>query len=73
MLEIQNTVKRLMPGACMTKMTIQSTLVITTAIFPIFYNSVTTSVSGSDIVNFFGLEIVNSVLTHILFHSHFLY
>ena len=37
-------------------------LVITTAIFPIFYNSVTTSVSGSDIVNFFGLEIVNSVL-----------
>ena len=37
-------------------------LVITTAIFPIFYNSVTTSASGSDIVNFFGLEIVNSVL-----------
>ena len=30
-------------------------LVITTAIFPIFYNSVTTSASGSDIVNFFGL------------------
>ena len=37
-------------------------LVITTAIFPIFYNSVTTSTSGSDVVNFFGLEIVNSVL-----------
>ena len=37
-------------------------LVITTAIFPIFYNSVTTSASGSDVVNFFGLEIVNSVL-----------
>ena len=36
-------------------------LVITTAIFPIFYNSVTTSASGSDIVNFFGLEIVNSL------------
>jgi len=37
-------------------------LVITTAIFPIFYNSVTTSDSGSDIVNFFGINIVNSVL-----------
>ena len=37
-------------------------LVITTAIFPIFYNSVTTSASGSDIVNFFGIEIINSVL-----------
>lgn len=37
-------------------------LVITTAIFPIFYNSVTTSASGSDIVSFFGIEIVNSVL-----------
>jgi len=37
-------------------------LVITTAIFPIYYNSVTTSSSGSDIVSFFGIEIVNSVL-----------
>ena len=37
-------------------------LVITTAIFPIYYNSVTTSDSGSYIVSFFGIEIVNSVL-----------
>ena len=37
-------------------------LVITTAIFPIYYNAVTTSSSGSDLVNFFGIEIVNSVL-----------
>ncbi len=37
-------------------------LVITTAIFPIYYNSVTTSSSGSDLVQFFGIEIVNSVL-----------
>ena len=37
-------------------------LVITTAIFPIYYNAVTTSSSGSDIVSFFGVEIVNSVL-----------
>ena len=37
-------------------------LVITTAIFPIYYNSVTTNISGSDIVTFFGIDIVNSVL-----------
>ena len=37
-------------------------LVITTAIFPIYYNSVTTSDSGSYIISFFGIEIVNSVL-----------
>ena len=37
-------------------------LVITTAIFPIYYNSVTTTSSGSDLVQFFGIEIVNSVL-----------
>ena len=37
-------------------------LVITTAIFPIYYNSVTTSSSGSDLVQFFGIEIANSVL-----------
>ena len=45
-METQNTVKRLMPGACMTGL-IQSTLLYLPAIFPIFYNSVTTSVSGS--------------------------
>ena len=37
-------------------------LVIATAIFPIYYNSVTTSSSGSYIVSFFGYEIINSVL-----------
>ena len=37
-------------------------LVITTAIFPIYYNAVTTSSTGSYIVSFFGIEIVNSVL-----------
>ena len=36
-------------------------LVITTAIFPIYYNAVTT-VDGSDVVNFFGFSLVNSVL-----------
>lgn len=36
-------------------------LVIISTIFPIYYNSVTT-VGGSDIVKFFGIEIVNSVL-----------
>ena len=36
-------------------------LVITSTIFPIYYNSVTT-VNGSDVINFFGFELVNSVL-----------
>jgi UMF1 family MFS transporter len=36
-------------------------LVITSTIFPIYYSSVTT-VNGSDVVNFFGYDIVNSVL-----------
>ncbi|HHL51784.1 MAG TPA: MFS transporter, partial [Flammeovirgaceae bacterium] len=36
-------------------------LVITSTIFPIYYNKVTT-VNGSDVVDFFGFEIVNSVL-----------
>ena len=48
-----------MPGACMTEL-IQSTLCNYYLYFQ-FHNSVTTSASGSDIVNF-GLEIVNSVL-----------
>lgn len=37
-------------------------LVITSAIFPIYYNAVTTSEDGSDIVDFFGFSISNSVL-----------
>tara|TARA_B100001564_G_scaffold59728_1_gene46325 strand:+ start:2594 stop:3880 length:1287 start_codon:yes stop_codon:yes gene_type:complete len=37
-------------------------LVITTAIFPLYYNSVTTTSENNDIVSFFGIEIVNSVL-----------
>jgi len=37
-------------------------LVITSAIFPVYYQSVTTSADGKDIVNFLGFEVVNSVL-----------
>lgn len=37
-------------------------LVITSAIFPVYYQSITTSTSGSDVVHFMGFEIVNSVL-----------
>src|SRR5258708_39179548 len=36
-------------------------LVITSAIFPVYYQAVTTS-DGTDVVSFFGLPIVNSVL-----------
>ena len=37
-------------------------LVITTAIFPLYYNAVTTTSDNNYIVSFFGFEIVNSVL-----------
>ncbi len=37
-------------------------LVITTAIFPLYYNAVTTTSENNDLVSFFGIEIVNSVL-----------
>jgi UMF1 family MFS transporter len=37
-------------------------LVITSTIFPIYYNSVTKNVDGSDLVDFFGWEVVNTVL-----------
>jgi len=37
-------------------------LVITSTIFPVYYNSVTKGVDGSDRVDFFGWEIVNTVL-----------
>ncbi|QSE97167.1 MFS transporter [Fulvivirga lutea] len=37
-------------------------LVITSAIFPIYYNAVTTASDGSDLVNFFGWNVSNSVL-----------
>ena len=37
-------------------------LVITSAIFPVYYHNVALSSTGSEIVNFFGLEIINSVL-----------
>mgnify|MGYP005748068107 FL=1 len=37
-------------------------LVITSTIFPVYYNSVTKGVDGSDLVNFFGFEIINTVL-----------
>ncbi len=37
-------------------------LVITSAIFPVYYQSVTTSENGGDVVDFFGFKVVNSVL-----------
>lgn len=37
-------------------------LVITSAIFPIYYNTVTTGKDGSDLVDFFGIQVVNTVL-----------
>lgn len=37
-------------------------LVITSAIFPVYYQAVTTSKEGNDVVNFFGYPMVNSVL-----------
>ena len=37
-------------------------LVITSTIFPVYYNSVTQGVDGSDRVDFFGFEVVNTVL-----------
>lgn len=37
-------------------------LVITSAIFPVYYQAVTTQSNGGDVVNFFGYEVVNSVL-----------
>ena len=37
-------------------------LVITSAIFPVYYQAVTTASSGGDVVHFFGFEVVNSVL-----------
>lgn len=37
-------------------------LTVTSAIFPIYYQSVTSGPDGSDQVNFFGFEVINSVL-----------
>ena len=37
-------------------------LVITSTIFPVYYNSVTKGVDGSDTVSFFGWDIINTVL-----------
>ncbi|TRX62124.1 MFS transporter [Fulvivirga sp. M361] len=37
-------------------------LVITSAIFPIYYTTVTTGKDGNDIVDFFGFQVVNTVL-----------
>ncbi len=37
-------------------------LVITSTIFPVYYNSVTSTENGGDVVSFFGFEIVNTVL-----------
>ena len=37
-------------------------LVITSTIFPVYYNSVTKGIDGSDRVDFFGFDVVNTVL-----------
>ncbi|MDF2157527.1 MFS transporter [Algoriphagus sp. CAU 1675] len=37
-------------------------LVITSTIFPVYYNSVTKDIDGGDRVDFFGFEIINTVL-----------
>ena len=37
-------------------------LVITSTIFPVYYNSVTKAADGGDLVNFFGFEMINTVL-----------
>ncbi|CAN5614068.1 MFS transporter [soil metagenome] len=37
-------------------------LVITSTIFPVYYNSVTTSPDGNEVVSFFGISVVNTVL-----------
>ncbi len=37
-------------------------LVITSAIFPVYYQAVTTGEGGNDSVTFFGYPIINSVL-----------
>ncbi len=37
-------------------------LVITSAIFPIYYNTVTTGTNGEDRIDFFGFEVINTVL-----------
>ena len=37
-------------------------LVITSAIFPVYYEAVTISAEKGDVINFFGIEVVNSVL-----------
>jgi MFS transporter, UMF1 family len=37
-------------------------LVITSTIFPVYFNNVTTTATSGDVVNFFGLQIVNTVL-----------
>ena len=47
-------------------------LVITTALFPIFYQSATAEFFGSDIVMFFGREVINTVLYSYSLSSSFL-
>jgi UMF1 family MFS transporter len=37
-------------------------LVITSTIFPVYYNSVTKGIDGSDTVSFFGWDVINTVL-----------
>lgn len=48
-------------------------LVITSAIFPVYYQAVTTGKDGSDEVDFFGVPIVNSVLYSYALSASFLF
>jgi len=47
-------------------------LVITTAIFPIFYETLTTQPDGSDLVRFYGIELKNTVLYSFVIAASFL-
>lgn len=60
-MEINN--KKIINGWCMYDWANSVySLVITSAIFPVYYDAVTTTQSNGDIVDFFGLQVVNSVL-----------
>ncbi|MEP2772549.1 MAG: MFS transporter [Fulvivirga sp.] len=60
-MEINN--KKIINGWCMYDWANSVySLVITSAIFPVYYDAVTTTKGNGDIVDFFGLQVVNSVL-----------
>lgn len=60
-MEINN--KKIINGWCMYDWANSVySLVITSAIFPVYYDAVTTTAGKGDVVDFFGLQVVNSVL-----------